>query len=222
LANVSDIDGNSSTVPAVPESTGVPAATSETVNFQPNPSPYNQQNNLVATPPNNLTNSGTPAAPLQPAIPVQPAAPRISIPVNATPEQIISLFIGALKDGDTAGANLLFTPVAQEQLKQHEIPFGDYPNSNFQIAQAQIEGNQAQVQCNMVIEVEGETYTVPGTWVLAANTGQWRIRGMVTGNPGRFLDFEKPENWVQELDESETRVAEQPQSGRPEDPTLQR
>jgi hypothetical protein len=215
LAGVSEINANAP--PAVPQSTGAPSDLASNSgqnttyqNFAPANNSAPSQNAQYP----GQTNNVAPA--------VQPAAPKIFIPPNAAPEQIISLFIGALKAGDDAGANLLFTQTAQKQLEQHEIPFGDYPNSQFQISPAVVQGDQAQVQCNMVIEVDGQNFTVPGTWVLATEAGQWRIRGMVTGNPGRFLDFEKPEDWVQELDANRPEVAEQPATAQPIDPTLHR
>ncbi|WP_425617542.1 hypothetical protein NA78x_001222 [Anatilimnocola sp. NA78] len=148
-----------------------------------------------ALPPTMESNQG------QPAGTAVAAAPPKEVPVEATPDQVVTVFLDAMRAGDAATTEALLTTKAREETKKHDLPVAPNaaPNAQFQVAPAQYlqnNPNGAHVQARWVEVYGEESITNEVIWVLRKQNDGWRVAGfaieLVPGQGPQFLNFEDP------------------------------
>lgn len=157
-----------------------------------NPSPVAQ---------NNATQSG--------ATPV-PGPPK-QVPADATPDQVVTVFLDAMRAADAPTIEALLTTKAKEETVRHNMPVEPVaaPHAQFQVAAPQylpMNPNGAHVQAQWV-ETDGmDTYTHSVIWVLRRQAEGWRIAGfaieLIPGQGPQFLNFEDPADMLQKQKEA--------------------
>ena len=147
----------------------------------------------------------TPAPPVadvnaQAANPAVAAAPK-QVPVEAAPDQVVTVFLDAMRSGDAPTVDTLLTSKAREETRRHQMPVEPMaaPNAQFQVAQAVYlpqNPDGAHVQAQWVESDGMNDYTHTVIWVLRKQTDGWRIAGFaIELSPGQgpqFLNFEDP------------------------------
>jgi hypothetical protein len=185
-------------------------------------------------------NKSSPSAPTVDLNPVPPGpgsavvtAPR-DVPTEATPDQVVTVFLDAMRSGDAPTVETLLTVKAREETRRHQMPVEPMaaPNAQFQVAAAQylpMNPDGAHVQAQW-IESDGmmnHTHTV--IWVLRRQTEGWRVAGfaieLVAGQGPQFLNFEDPADMMKKYKEAlaANEAAQQPpvaqQAAQPPPPT---
>ncbi|QDU26406.1 hypothetical protein ETAA8_14840 [Anatilimnocola aggregata] len=129
------------------------------------------------------------------------AAPAKEVPADAAPDQVVTVFLDAMRAGDAATTAALLTAKAREETAKHELPVAPNaaPNAQFQVAPAQYlqnNPNGAHVQARWVEVYGDETITNEVIWVLRKQPDGWRVAGfaieLVPGQGPQFLNFEDP------------------------------
>ncbi|MDX1943911.1 MAG: hypothetical protein SFU86_00780 [Pirellulaceae bacterium] len=131
----------------------------------------------------------------------QPERQPVAVPASATPDQVVSVFLGALRSGDKPTTAHLLTTKAREETAKHGWavdPKGS-PNTKYEIHAAEIlpdNPNGSHVTSVWTETFDDGTITYQIVWVLRKETPGWRIAGMalelVPGQPPAFLNFEDP------------------------------
>src|SRR5687768_283259 len=119
------------------------------------------------------------AASVTPA-PVQPA---VHVPAEAPPDQVVSVFLDALKNGDTATKASLLTTKALEETTRHEFEVNPQaaPNAQYEVHQPEFVPNNpkgAHVTSVWTETFEDGQVTYEVVWVLRRQAEGWRIAGM--------------------------------------------
>ena len=161
----------------------------------------------IVTPSN--VNSQSPAFPN--GLPVDP---------NASPSDVVSAFLGALREGDDQRAAALLTDIARAATEREQLtvqPPGS-PSAQFSVGEAQYvseEKDGAHVSSTWSENDEnGEPISYQITWILKRQKQiGWRIKGMATQltpeQPHVFLDFENPAEMLAKLQEANDELAKQ-------------
>jgi hypothetical protein len=163
----------------------------------------------TSTAPNAAADGQTPAASLQ-----AQAAPRtqpIAVPASATPDQVVSTFLNALRTGDSPTTEALLTSKAREELAKHSLSVDvvSAPNSTYQVRPAEVLPNDPSGAHVSSIWTEkfddgDETYEI--IWALRRQPDGWRMAGMamelIPGQQMQFLNFENPEDMLRKKDEA--------------------
>jgi hypothetical protein len=141
------------------------------------------------------------APPSQPEQTALAAAPPRQVPAEAAPDQVVTVFLDAMRAGDAPTVDTLLTNKAREETRKHQMPVEPMaaPNAQFEVAPPQylpMNPDGAHVQARWV-ETDGMTnFTHTVIWVLRRQTEGWRIAGFaIELNPGQgpqFLNFEDP------------------------------
>ena len=160
--------------------------------------------------PTPVVNLTPPAQPAMPA-PKQP----IAVPADARPDQVVTVFLDALRHGDEATTAHLLTTKARSETAKHGYAVApeSAPNASYKVAQAQILPENPHGA--HVTSVWTETYqeqqpdgrladksiTYEIVWVLRNETPSgWRIAGMaveiIPGQEPEFMNFEDPEDMM--------------------------
>ena len=142
----------------------------------------------------------------------QSAPQPIVVPANATPEQVMNVFLQAWKTGDSATMDSLLTTKAREELTKHQVhvdPLSS-PNAVFQVERAQshaTDPNLAYVNSNWTEQIQNEQgqpveekYSI--TWALRHQTNGWRVAGMqmeLIPGQSQFVNFENPAEMLQKM-----------------------
>jgi len=157
------------------------------------------------------------------------AQPAVRVPADAPPDHVVSVFLDALKNGDTATKASLLTTKALEETTKHEFEVNPQsaPNAQYEVHQPEFLPNHPNGA--HVTSVWTETYddgkvTYDVVWVLRRQSEGWRIAGMaielIEGQPPAFLNFEDPEDMAAKYNEA--MAAQQPPAAetatQPQDP----
>ena len=163
--------------------------------------------------------ASSPAAPLSQnavtgaAAPVQaaPATQPIAVPANAAPDQVVTVFLNALRSGDSPTTESLLTSKAREELAKHSmsVDVQSAPNATYQIRTAEVlADNPSGAHVSSVwtekFDDGDETYEI--VWVLRRQSEGWRVAGMamqlIPEQQPQFLNFENPEDMLKKKEEA--------------------
>jgi len=163
---------------------------------------------------------GKPAAPA----PENAAAPQAAAATDApavvaapagSPESAVRAFLDAVKTGNDRTAELMFTDLAREKIKDLGIqvaPRGS-DTAKYEIGKAEFLTDEAvRVPCKWTdLDKEGKPHTDEMTWMLRKETVGWRVAGMAAvvfeGEDPLLLDFENPKETLQKLDRLREEIA---------------
>lgn len=146
-----------------------------------------------------------------------PAKPAVQVPADATPDQIVSVFLDALKGGDTATKASLLTAKALAETTKHEFEVNPQsaPNAKYDVHPPEYlpdNPNGAHVTSVWTETFDDGTVTYDVVWVLRRQAEGWRIAGMaielIPNQPPAFLNFEDPADMAAKYNEA--MAAQQP------------
>jgi hypothetical protein len=142
--------------------------------------------------------------------PAQAAAQPIAVPANATPDQVVTVFLNALRTGDSPTTESLLTGKARQELAKHSLSVDvqSAPNATYQVHQAEILPDPTGAHVRSVwtekFDDGNETYEI--VWALRHQPEGWRLAGMamelLPGQPMQFLNFEDPQDMLKKKDEA--------------------
>ncbi|WP_254508310.1 hypothetical protein [Anatilimnocola floriformis] len=133
------------------------------------------------------------------------------VAVDATPDQVVSVFLEAMRAADGVSVETLLTTQAREETKRHNMPVEPVaaPHAQFQVAAPQylpMNPNGAHVQAQWAESDGMTTYTHTVIWVLRRQAEGWRIAGfaieLVPGQGPQFLNFEDPADMLKKQQEA--------------------
>ena len=157
------------------------------------------------------TPAGSAAAAPQVAVAAAPAPQPIAVPQNAPPEQVVTVFLNALRAGDSPTTESLLTSKAREELAKHQLSVDvqSAPNSLYEVRAAEgVPGDQGGAHVSSIwtekFDDGEETYEI--VWALRRQPEGWRLAGMamqlIPGQPMQFLNFENPEDMLKKKDDA--------------------
>lgn len=133
------------------------------------------------------------------------------VSADATPDQVVTVFLDAMRAADGKALESLLTTKAREATIRENMPVEPIaaPHAQFQVGAAQylpMNPNGAHVQAQW-IESDGMlTYTHTVIWALRKQTDGWRIAGfaieLVPGQGPQFLNFEDPADMLKKQEEA--------------------
>jgi hypothetical protein len=134
------------------------------------------------------------------AAPKQPPSQPIAVPVSAAPDQVVTVFLNALRTGDSPTTESLLTAKAREELAKHSLSVDvqSAPNAVYQVRPAEgVPGDPTGAHVSSVwtekFDDGEETYEI--VWALRRQNDGWRVAGMamqlLPGQPMQFLNFEE-------------------------------
>jgi hypothetical protein len=115
--------------------------------------------------------------------------------------KVVYEFLDAVRQGNTAGASGLLTPLALQRTNEMDFVFAPpgSPTARFEIGAAElVEKDKAVVDSVWTdLDADGKPQSEPTLWALRLVDGQWRISGMAAemgpNQPLMVIDFENPE-----------------------------
>lgn len=139
------------------------------------------------------------------------------IPIDFTPEQVVSTFLEALCEGDKVTTSVLLTDRAREETTKQGLaiqPIGS-SSAKYEVAKAQYPPGQADgAWVNTVwteTSLDNEQVQFETMWALRRQVNGWRIVGMAARvspeQPSRFFNFEEPQELVKELQRGQPEAA---------------
>jgi len=159
------------------------------------------------------TASNTPSqAPIAAAqLPANTQAQPIAVPSSAPPEQVVTIFLNALRTGDSPTTESLLTTKAREELAKHELSVDvqSAPNAVYEVRAAEgVPGDPSGAHVSSVwtekFDDGEEKYEI--VWALRRQQEGWRLAGMamqlIPGQPMQFLNFENPEDMLKKKDDA--------------------
>jgi hypothetical protein len=142
----------------------------------------------------------------QAAAPTQP----IAVPSNATPDQVVTVFLNAMRSGDSPTTESLLTGKAREELAKHSLSVDvqSAPNATYQVHRAEMlqdaSGSHVRSVWTERFTDGDETYEI--VWALRHQQEGWRVAGMamelLPGQPIQFLNFEDPADMLHKKEEA--------------------
>lgn len=141
----------------------------------------------------------------------QVAGPPRQVPGDATPDQVVTVFLDAMRAADAPTIESLLTSKAREETVRHQMPVEPVaaPHAQFQVAAPQylpMNPNGAHVQAQWVESDGQNTYTHTVIWVLRRQAEGWRIAGfaieLIPGQGPQFLNFEDPADMLKKQEEA--------------------
>jgi hypothetical protein len=152
-------------------------------------------------------NMATNAQPgVQPKVATQP----IAVPASATPDQVVTAFLNALRSGDSPTTESLLTATARQELAKHSLSVDvqSAPNATYQVRPAEILADQSGAHVKSVwtekFDDGNETYEI--VWALRRQQDGWRLAGMalqlIPGQPMQYLNFEDPADMLRKKEEA--------------------
>lgn len=150
---------------------------------------------------NNATQTGVAPVP----------GPPKQVPADATPDQVVTVFLDAMRAADASTIETLLTSKAREETVRHNMPVEPVaaPHAQFQVAAPQylpMNPNGAHVQAQWVESDGTDTYTHSVIWVLRRQAEGWRVAGfaieLIPGQGPQFLNFEDPADMLQKQKEA--------------------
>ena len=142
----------------------------------------------------------------------KPLTQPIAVPASAAPDQVVMVFLNALRSGDSPTTESLLTATAKTELAKHNLSVDvqSAPSASYQVKPAEIVANNPQGAHVSSIWTEkfddgtSEPYEI--VWVLRQQPEGWRLAGMamqlIPGQPAQFLDFENPTDMLRKKDEA--------------------
>ncbi len=151
----------------------------------------------------------------------------LAVPASASPDQVVTVFLNALRSGDSPTTESLLTAKARQELAKHSLSVDvqSAPNASYQVRTAEILADQSGAHVKSVwtekFDDGDETYEI--VWALRRQQDGWRLAGMalqlIPGQPMQFLNFEDPADMLRKKEEAiatmqqaAAQTAQQPQS----------
>ena len=141
----------------------------------------------------------------------KPAGKPVSVPANATPDQVVSVFLDALRGGDQATTAALLTAKALTETSQRNLSVCPQatPNMQFQVTKSEVlpeNPSGAHVNVTWTESYEDGPVSYEVVWVLRRQPEGWRVAGMaielVPGQGLAFLNFEDPDDMIRKQEEA--------------------
>jgi len=139
----------------------------------------------------------------------QPTQP-VAVPSNATPDQVVTVFLNAMRSGDSPTTESLLTGKAREELAKHSLSVDvqSAPNATYQVHRAEMlqdaSGSHVRSVWTERFNDGDETYEI--VWALRHQQEGWRVAGMamelLPGQPMQFLNFEDPADMLRKKEEA--------------------
>lgn len=116
--------------------------------------------------------------------------------------RVVYDFLDAVRQGDTAVASGLLTPLALQRTSEMDFVFAPpgSPTARFEVGAAEIVEKETKAVVDSVwtdLDADGKPQSEPTLWALRFASGQWRISGMAAemgpNQPLMVIDFENPE-----------------------------
>ena len=135
----------------------------------------------------------------------------LPVPADATPDQVVQMFLDALRGGDQATTATLLTKKALTETSKRNLSVCPQatPHMIYDITKAEVQANDPNLAYVNVIWTESYadgdvTYEV--IWGLRRQTEGWRIAGMaielVPGQGPAYLNFEDPDDMIRKQEEA--------------------
>jgi hypothetical protein len=134
----------------------------------------------------------------------------VSVPPNATPDQVVTVFLNAMRSGDSPTTESLLTGKAREELSKHSLSVDvqSAPNATYQVHRAEILQDASGAHVRSVwterFDDGDETYEI--VWALRHQQDGWRVAGMamelLPGQAMQFLNFEDPSDMLRKKEEA--------------------
>ena len=140
-----------------------------------------------------------------------PAPQPIFVPPSAEPDQVVTVFLSALRAGDSPTTESLLTSKARQELDKHDLSVDvqSAPNASYQVRPAQLlqaDPNGAHVSSVWTEKFDDGEETYEIVWALRRQAEGWRLAGMamqlIPGQTMQFLNFEDPEDMLRKKDEA--------------------
>jgi len=142
----------------------------------------------------------------QPRIATQP----IAVPAAAAPDQVVTVFLNALRSGDSPTTESLLTTRARQELAKQSLSVDVQPAENaiYQVRPADILADQSGAHVKSIwtekFDDGDETYEI--VWLLRRQADGWRVAGMamqlVPGQDMQVLNFEDPADMLRKKEEA--------------------
>jgi len=157
--------------------------------------------------------------------------PAIAVPASAPPDQVVTVFLSALRTGDKATTASLLTAKAREETAKRNLDVDPQaaPDARYVVRPATLKtpsgAHVTSVWTERYQNEQGEmveaNYEI--VWVLRREKEGWRLAGMATelvpGQEPQFLNFEDPDDMIRKRDEAiaamqgpAAQTAQQPQN----------
>jgi len=140
-----------------------------------------------------------------------PAREPIAVPANAAPEQVVMVFLNALRSGDSPTTESLLTYKARQELARHSLSVDvqSAPNATYQVRPAQLLANDptgAHVSSVWTEKFDDGDETYEIVWALRRQSEGWRVAGLamelIKGQPIQILNFEDPQDMLKKKDDA--------------------
>ncbi len=137
---------------------------------------------------------------------------------DAKPDEVMTVFLEAVRAGDDEKAAGLLTPLARQKTAEMEMvvapPGSD--TAKFQVLEMEVIGAEAQVATDWTdLDTDGRPHTDRIVWMMRKDTDGWRISGMATrvfiDRPPIVLNFEDPADMLQKQQQAEEEIARRDQ-----------
>jgi hypothetical protein len=155
---------------------------------------------------NSANMAATQQAQRQPNVIQQP----IAVPASASPDQVVTVFLNALRSGDSPTTESLLTTRARQELAKHSLSVDVQPAENaiYQVRPADILADQSGAHVKSVwtekFDDGDETYEI--VWLLRRQADGWRVAGMamqlIPGQDMQVLNFEDPADMLRKKEEA--------------------
>jgi hypothetical protein len=132
----------------------------------------------------------------------------IAVPTDASPDQVVTVFLNALRSGDSPTTESLLTSKARQELAKHSLSVDvqSAPNASYQVRAAEIlDANGAHVKSVWTEKFDDGDETYEIVWALRRQPEGWRLAGMAMELiPGQmqFLNFEDPQDMLKKKDDA--------------------
>jgi hypothetical protein len=155
--------------------------------------------------------NGPSADPNATTVAAKPAGKPVSVPANATPDQVVSVFLDALRGGDQATTAALLTAKALTETSQRNLSVCPQatPNMQYQVTKSEVlpeNPSGAHVNVTWSETYPDGTVSYEVVWVLRKQPEGWRVAGMaielVPGQGLAFLNFEDPDDMIRKQEEA--------------------
>jgi hypothetical protein len=140
-----------------------------------------------------------------------PAQQPIAVPASAAPDHVVTIFLNALRSGDSPTTESLLTSKARQELARHSLSVDvqSAPNATYQVRPAEVlQADPSGAHVSSVwterFDDGDETYEI--VWALRRQPEGWRLAGMamqlLPGQPMQFLNFEDPADMLRKKEEA--------------------
>jgi hypothetical protein len=141
---------------------------------------------------------------------------------SAKPEEVVRTFLEAIRTGNDGQASQMLTELARTETQKHELvvaPPGS-ETARFEVGAVEyvVKDELAHVDSKWTdVGDDGQPHTDEIIWALRLDQQGWRIAGMATrifpNEPPLLLDFEKPEEMMQQQQMAEAEMQRRANGG---------